>query len=94
MAVSGMIEQFDIFDETGAPLGVAPRARAHREGLWHRAANVFLFYSNGHLLIQRRQWDKDVWPGAWDLSVAEHLKPGETFKEAALRGFAESRRGS
>ena len=32
---------------------------------------------------------KDVWPGAWDLSVAEHLKPGEDFLAGAIRGLSE-----
>ena len=84
-----MEEQFDIFDEVGNPLGVASRSSAHREGLWHRAANVFLFMPNGNLLIQRRQFDKDIWPGVWDLSAAEHLRVGETFEEGALRGLRE-----
>lgn len=82
-------EQFEILDEHGNPAGLAARSRVHREGLWHRAANVFLFRSDGRLLLQRRQSDKDVWPGAWDLSAAEHLKPGETYEEAALRGLHE-----
>lgn len=82
-------EQFETFDDSGSPAGLVPRSRVHREGLWHRASNVFLFRSGGELLVQRRQADKDVWPGAWDLSVAEHLKPGESYEDAALRGLSE-----
>lgn len=82
-------ELFETFDDHGKPGGLVPRTRVHREGLWHRAANVFLFRSDGRLLIQRRQPDKDVWPGAWDLSVGEHLKPGENYEQAALRGLSE-----
>lgn len=82
-------EQFETFDDDGNPAGLVPRSRVHEEGLWHRAANVFVFRSDGRLLLQRRHADKDVWPGAWDLSVAEHLKPGESYREAALRGLRE-----
>lgn len=82
-------ELFETFDADGNATGIAPRSRVHREGLWHRAANVFLFRSDGRLLVQRRQWTKDVCPGAWDLSVAEHLKPGETYEEGAARGLRE-----
>lgn len=82
-------EQFEIIDERGTPLGLAPRSRAHREGLWHRAVHVFVFRSDGRLLIQRRQLDKDICPGAWDLSAAEHLKPGEGYLEGAMRGLRE-----
>lgn len=84
-----MEELFDTFTPDGKPTGLAPRSRVHREGLWHRAVNVFLFQTDGRLLIQRRQLSKDVWPGAWDLSVAEHLRPGETYADGAIRGLRE-----
>jgi isopentenyl-diphosphate delta-isomerase type 1 len=84
-----MSEQFETFDEAGRPLGLVPRAEVHRRGLWHRASNVFLFRRDGQLLIQRRQLSKDVWPGAWDVSAAEHLQPGESFEDGALRGLRE-----
>ncbi len=84
-----MTERFDTFDESGNPTGTEYRSIVHREGIWHRASNIFLFRSNGKLLIQRRQLSKDICPGAWDVSAAEHLKPGETFEEGAHRGLIE-----
>ena len=84
-----MSELFEIFDDTGQPCGTASREEAHRLGLWHRASNVFLFGSDGRLLIQRRQSTKDVCPGVWDLSVAEHLRPGESYEAGAIRGLKE-----
>lgn len=82
-------ELFETFDSGGNPTGLVPRSRVHREGHWHRAANVFLFRSDGRLLLQLRRANKDVWPGAWDLSAAEHLKPGESYLQGALRGLRE-----
>jgi len=41
------------------------------------------------MLLQRRSRSKDVCPGMWDLSVAEHLQPGEGFIDAAHRGLEE-----
>ena len=32
---------------------------------------------------------KKVCPGLWDVSVAEHCQPGETYEDAALRGMEE-----
>jgi isopentenyldiphosphate isomerase len=84
-----MSEYFETFDETGEPLGIVLRDEAHRKGYWHRAANIFVFVPDGGLLIQRRQFSKDIWPGAWDVSAAEHLRPGESFEEGALRGLSE-----
>jgi len=82
-------ELFQTYDEAGAPGSLVPRARVHREGLWHRAANVLLFRPDGALVLQRRAAGKDVCPGRWDLSAAEHLKPGEDFLDAARRGLVE-----
>ena len=82
-------EWFQTYDEDGNKLALVPRSRVHATGLWHRAANVLLFRSNGKLLLQKRAAEKDVCPGLWDLSTAEHLIPGESYLEAASRGLAE-----
>jgi isopentenyl-diphosphate delta-isomerase type 1 len=83
------MEIFDIYDASGQPIGQARRELVHRQGIWHRAVNVFLFNSKGELLIQQRSAGKDICPGLWDLSVAEHLQPGETYIDAACRGLQE-----
>ena len=82
-------ELFETFDADGNPTGTASRSRVHREGLWHRAVNVLLFRSDGRLIVQQRHQGKDVCPGTWDLTAAEHLKPGETYEQGALRGLRE-----
>lgn len=84
-----MEEFLETFDARGHPTGLRVRSAVHRLGLWHRAANVFLFDRRGRLLIQRRSLKKDVCPGAWDLSVAEHLQPGEDYEASAVRGLRE-----
>jgi len=84
-----MSERFETFDAAGHARGLVPRAIVHRDGLWHRSSNVFLFHPDGRLYLQRRAHDKDVCPGLWDLSVGEHLRPGETYAEGALRGLRE-----
>lgn len=84
-----MTEYFETLDEDGKPAGLVPRPEVHRRGLWHRSVNVFLFHPDGSLFLQKRVDDKDVWPGAWDLSVAEHLQPGENYAQAARRGLEE-----
>ena len=82
-------ELFETYDDEGRPLGLVPRGEVHRLGLWHRASNVLLFDRTGRLYLQRRAAGKDVWPNAWDVSVGEHLQPGESFEQAAHRGLAE-----
>jgi isopentenyl-diphosphate Delta-isomerase len=82
-------EPFEIYDDAGRCIGIAARRHVHRQGLWHRAAHVWLFTGDGRLWIQRRAAHKDVCPGCWDFSVGEHLRPGERFDEAAQRGLDE-----
>lgn len=84
-----MDELLETLDVDGRQAGLIARGTVHRLGLWHRAANVLLFDGEGRLLIQRRSSSKDVLPGAWDLSVAEHLQPGEDYEAAAIRGLRE-----
>lgn len=88
--VSPILEElFETFSAAGEPTGLVAREVVHRVGLWHRASNVFLFRSDGRLVVQRRHRSKDVCPEAWDLSVAEHLIPGESFLDGATRGLNE-----
>lgn len=84
-----MEEEFETCDADGVPLGRAPRSRVHAEGLWHRAVHVWVGHPDGRLWLQRRGWDKDINAGAWDVSVGEHLQPGEGYAAAALRGLRE-----
>lgn len=84
-----MDEQLETFDEDGHPRGLAERSRVHATGLWHRATHVWLFGPDERVLMQRRASSKDVAPGCWDLSLGEHLQPGETYEQAAQRGLAE-----
>lgn len=89
MASDPAEEHFETFDDDGRPLGLVPRSRVHALGLWHRSTHVLLFAAADVLIVQRRAADKDLSPGCWDLSVGEHLKPGEDYLTAAHRGLAE-----
>ncbi|KAF8072466.1 ypel3 [Scenedesmus sp. PABB004] len=82
-------ELFEVVDADGMPLRVVRRAEVHAAGLLHRAVYVWLFDRAGRLLLQRRAPEKKIGGGQWDLSVAEHLAVGESFRDAAVRGLAE-----
>lgn len=82
-------ELFQTYADTGQALELRPRSEVHRLGLWHKAVQVFVYRSTGELLLQQRAADKDLHAGHWDASVGEHLQPGETYQQGALRGLAE-----
>jgi isopentenyl-diphosphate Delta-isomerase len=83
------LELFETFDDHGKLKGEVPRQTVHKQGLWHKSAQVFVFNSQGELLLAQRAVDKDLYANLWDYSVGEHLKPGETHVTAAYRGLLE-----
>jgi isopentenyl-diphosphate delta-isomerase len=90
-------EIFDVFDENEVLIGQERRSVVHRTGQWHRSTNVLIFLQTDQdarsdanlLLLQQRAANKDVCPNLWDLSCAEHVKCGETYVDAAVRGVEE-----
>ena len=82
-------ERIEIVDDKNRVIGLRTRGDAYREGLKHRAANVLVLNEQGELLVQKRASNKAFYPDFWDLSCAEHVKPGESFKKAAERGLLE-----
>jgi isopentenyldiphosphate isomerase len=82
-------ELFEVIDESGKVVGTEKRSVVHEKGFLHKSVDVFVLDEGGQIFIQQRSFDKDVGPGLWDLSAAEHLKPGESFEEAAARGVRE-----
>ncbi|KAL6078146.1 isopentenyl-diphosphate Delta-isomerase [Balamuthia mandrillaris] len=82
-------EVFEIFDEENRLVGKEYRGKVHKLGLLHRSVNVLLISDKGELLLQKRSSRKLICPSCWDLSVSEHLQPGETFQAAVLRGLKE-----
>ena len=82
-------ELFEVIDENGKVIGLKPRSEVHAAGLRHKGVYLLILDSEGRIFVQQRANDKDLMPSAWDLSVAEHLKPGESFKDACFRGARE-----
>ena len=82
-------ELFDIVNEKDVVIGQEMRSIVHERGLWHRGVHVFLFTQDGKLLVQQRSKDRIHAPLALDCSVSEHLKAGEDYYTAAVRGLKE-----
>ena len=84
-------ELFDIYDENGNRIGVAPRSKCHGDPkLLHRTAHVVVFHpETGAVLLQKRAVTKDIQPGKWDTAVGGHLALGEDYEAGARRELAE-----
>jgi hypothetical protein len=81
-------EVFEIYDADCNLVGRELRARVHQQGLLHKATYCFVFDRQDRLLVQRRSLRKKIGPNQWDLSVAEHLAPGETHRAGGARHHA------
>ncbi len=83
-------ELIDIYDENNKSLGVSKmKSEAHRNGLWHRAAHIWIYNSNKEILLQLRTKNKELYPDMWDISAAGHVSAGEEPAISALREMEE-----
>lgn len=83
-------ELVDICDSENNLTGVQKmKSEAHRDGLWHRAAHVWVYNDQGEILLQLRAKNKDLYPDMWDISVAGHVSAGEDPLLSAVREVQE-----
>ncbi len=83
-------ELIDICDENNNLLGIRKmKSEAHRTGLWHRAAHIWVYNSKGEILTQLRAKTKDLFPNMWDVSAAGHVSAGEEPIASVLREIEE-----
>ena len=87
------MEILDIVDETGKPTGrTVSREEAHRDGILHRTAHVWIVRQTGagfDVLLQKRSEEKESFPGMFDTSSAGHIPAGEEPLASALRELSE-----
>ncbi len=82
-------ELLDIVNDEDIVIDQQMRSVVHQLGLQHRGVHVFLFTRDGKMLVQKRSADRVASPSALDCSVSEHVKAGESYHAAAMRGMSE-----
>ena len=78
-----------LVDELDNPTGTADKIAAHLDGRLHRAFSIFIFNSEGEMLLQRRALDKYHSGGLWTNACCSHPLPGEDTLVAANRRLKE-----
>jgi len=85
-----MREVFDIFDDKWNPTGeVADKDEAERMGKWHKVVTAWIINPRGELLLQLRGSYVNKNPNVYDVSVAGHIRAGETVRHGAVREIKE-----
>ena len=84
-----MEQQVILVNEKDEVTGTAGKMEAHQKGLLHRAFSVFVFNSNGEMLLQQRAMNKYHSGGLWTNACCSHPLSGEEIQEAAKRRLKE-----
>ncbi len=83
------MERVILVDEADNQIGTEEKLKAHREGKLHRAFSIFVFNSDGKLLLQQRALSKYHCPGLWANTCCSHPREGESADAAAHRSLVE-----
>ena len=79
-------ELIDICDESNNLTKIQKmKSYAHKAGLWHRTAHIWIYNSKGNILLQLRAKEKLLYPDMWDISAAGHVSAGEDPTTSGLR---------
>jgi len=78
-----------LVDENDNPIGSMEKMEAHRKACLHRAVSVFIINSQGHWVLQRRDFNKYHSGGLWTNTSCSHPYPNESSLAAANRRLTE-----
>ena len=83
-------EPLILVDANDTVVGHASKQEAHDgQGILHRAFSVFLFDTQGRVLLQQRAAAKRLWPLFWSNGCCSHPRRGEETPAAAARRTQE-----
>lgn len=84
-----MREQVILVDNNDIEIGEMSKSEAHQNGILHRAFSIFIFNSQGEMLLQQRAFEKYHSGGLWSNTCCSHPFPGEKIHDAAVRRLME-----
>jgi len=88
--VSSEKENLIVVDQRDVEIGALSKAQCHDgAGILHRAFSLFIFNTQGELLLQQRSAGKRLWPLFWSNSCCSHPRQGETMDVAVERRLDE-----
>ncbi|MBT5019001.1 NUDIX domain-containing protein [Planctomicrobium sp.] len=82
-------EIFDVCDADDNVIGQATRSEVHATGLLHRAVHIWVWRTDGRLMIHLRSATKDQYPLCYTSAASGHVDTGEDYETAAHRELQE-----
>jgi isopentenyl-diphosphate delta-isomerase len=83
------MEHVIVVNEKDEVLGTMEKMEAHQKGVLHRAISIFIYNSNGEMLLHRRALSKYHSGGLWTNTCCSHPRPDESIIDAAHRRLNE-----
>ena len=85
-----MKEIWDAYDRNENKLGFdIVRGEAIPDGVYHLVSETIVRHNDGTLLLMQRDWNKKLFPGAWEVGSGGSALKGETPETAAKRELFE-----
>ena len=78
-----------LVDKKDNKLGAGEKLKVHREGKLHRAFSIFIFNSQGEILLQKRAKTKYHSAGLWSNACCSHPKVNKNIKDEAEKRLKE-----
>lgn len=84
------MEYIDVLDKNGNKTGIVKtKNEIYDSGDYHKTVHVWIINDNKELLVQKRHPKKETFPNLWAISVAGHVRSGETSIDAIKRELKE-----
>ena len=84
-----MSEMLVLVDEKDNQIGYEEKIKVHKNGELHRAFSIFIFNTDGEMLLQQRSKKKYHFGGLWTNACCSHPLKGEKMENALHRELKE-----
>lgn len=87
-----MKELLTIYNEDLKEIGVMPRDEIHKKGLKHKVVHCFIIEKkkdDTFVYFQQRSYNKEDFPGVYDIACAGHIDAEEEIENAMIRELEE-----
>lgn len=84
-----MTDIIALVNENDEVIGFDEKQKVHIDGLLHRAFSIFVFNSEGKLMLHQRALSKYHSPGLWTNTCCSHLPQGTNMDNAVHQRLVE-----